>query len=272
MSNCEYCYKYTEGFLKTPDLDKFLAGGEYHGDLNLRWERMNGIIDEILKKYDSPKIIDLATGCGCDSIALLKRGYNVISNDVNEFFIPIILGNAKENNVFPQIRIEDWRNFLNSDKYKDEEFDIAFILGNSFPNYLMKKEEREVALRGFWRILKHGGVLFFDTRNYDYILNDREDILKNPEVNFKYLGNTTFIKNNNYKIFPTAIGKEAVHFCVKNILAKQYDCKDLWPATENRVREMIENSVGEVNLEIFYDYNKEKPGHYDFIQYKLTKL
>ncbi|MFZ3054587.1 MAG: class I SAM-dependent methyltransferase [Minisyncoccales bacterium] len=270
MENCEYCYKYAKGF-KRDNLDYFLTEDEYHGDIDLRWKKTNGIIDEIIEKYSNPRIADMSTGGGCDTIRLLKKGYNVVSNELNESYIPFVLDRAKIEGVNPEIKIEDWRNILHSDKYKDEEFDVILVLGNSFPTYLLTKEDREEALKGFWRILKPGGTLFFDTRNYDYILDNQEVILKDPENSFKYLGNTTYLKNDDYKIFPTLIRGELMHFCIKRLSNNQYDCMDCWAATENNTKEMIRNSLGDIGVEIYYDYKKEKPNHYDFVQYKLVK-
>ena len=45
---------------------------EFVGDLDLRWKRTNGLIDNILSHYNNPKILDLALGSGHDSIFLLK--------------------------------------------------------------------------------------------------------------------------------------------------------------------------------------------------------
>jgi len=270
MKNCEKCSKYVKGFQKA-NLDYFLAEDEYHGNIDLRWKKMNRVVDEILEKYNNPKIADMATGGGCDTIHLLKKGYNIVSNELVESYIPFVLNRARIEGVNAEIRIEDWRNILYSDKYKDQEFDIVLVLGNSFPTYLLTKEDREKALKGFWRILKSGGTLFFDTRNYDYILNNQETILKDPENNFKYLGNTTYLKNDDYRIIPVLIREDLIHFCVKRFLNNQYDCVDCWVATEGNTKEMIADSLGDISIEVYYDYKKEKPDHYDFVQYKLVK-
>jgi ubiquinone/menaquinone biosynthesis C-methylase UbiE len=269
MEDCKYCEKHIKGF-KRVDVDELLGGGEYNGDCDLRWRGTKGVIDEIINKYENPKILDLAMGGGEDTICLLKKGCNVISNDVEEYFVPIVEKRARENNVKLEIRIEDWRNILFSNKYKEEEFDFIFILGNSFPCYIYSEEERRICLKGFWKILKSGGTLLFDTRNFDYFINNKEYILKDPENNFRYDGKCSYV-NKDFKFFYTFINNEIVHFCVKCFSKKEYACKDLYLATEERVKKMIKDVLGDVELEIFYDYQKEKPEHYDFVQYKLTK-
>lgn len=274
MEDCKKCLQYVKELEKV-EIDELLGDDDYDGNIDLKWERTNGIITDILDKYYNPKIIDFAVGGGADTLFLLKKGYKVASNDINDYFIKVIQNKAKKINLPLEsldIRIEDWRNILTSKKYKDEEFDFAFILGNSFPNYFFNKEDREKSLKGFWRTIKPGGVLFFDTRNFDYMLSQKENILKNPEDNFKYIGNNTYLKSEIYKIFPVKIEKDLIHLCAKNIQSRKYGCIDLWPATEDRIRDLINNSIGGFLLEVFYDYKKEKPEHFDFIQYKLTKI
>jgi len=213
----------------------------------------------------------LAVGGGTDAILLFKKGYNVVGNDKDIYLSSVATKKARKEGFDLKIINEDWVNILESSQYNSNEFDFAYILGNSFPNYLFKEEDREISLKGFWRILKSGGVLFFDTRNFDYMLNNRGSILKDPENNFKYNGVCTYLKSDDYKSFPVIIEDQLIHWCSKNYPTKRYGCLDLWPATEERVKEDIRHALGEVDVEIYYDYSKTKPRHYDFVQYKLTK-
>ncbi|MDD5014504.1 MAG: class I SAM-dependent methyltransferase [Atribacterota bacterium] len=270
MKECEHCSKHAKGF-KRANIDKLLSGSAYRGSNELRWKRTNGIIEEILNQYKDPKIIDLAVGGGEDALFLAKKGYNITANDVDEYLLSVTEKKAKENGFFLKIIKEDWINILNSKEYSDNEFDFAYILGNSFPNYLFREKDRITSLKGFWRILKPKGILFFDTRNFDYILDNKEFILMNPENNFRYDGTNTYLKNNDYRCFPALIEDQLIHWCVKKYPTKQYGCLNLWPATEERIKKDIKNVFGNMNIEIYYDYKKIRPKHYDFIQYKLTK-
>lgn len=270
MENCKHCEKYTEGFRRI-DIHEFMMDGSYNGDINLRWKATNGLMDNIINKYENPKILNLAAGNGCGSIFLAKRGYNIISNEIDESFLSAINGNAKENNLKLEVREEDWRDIYFSEKYKENEFDFIFILGNSFPCYIFSAEERNICLKGFWKILKPGGTLLFDTRNYDYFINNKDYILEDPENNFRYDGKCTYLKNEDFKFFYTNISDQTVHFCIKCFSKKIHTCIDLYLATEERIKKMIKDVLGDIKIETFYDYQKEKPEHYDFVQYKLTK-
>jgi hypothetical protein len=148
---------------------------------------------------------------------------------------------------------------------------VVFALGNSFPNYLFKESERERSLKGFWRVLKPGGTLFFDTRNYDYIVGQAAEILKDPEHNYRYSYQTTYT-NRDIAAFPIEITPRKVRLQYKHYAKKRSTYLDLCPATTPGVTNLIKTVLGEgVDLKIYYDYQTAKPEHYDFVQYVLTK-
>jgi len=263
-----------EGWIKT-ELSE-LPLREFVGDLELRWQAMNGLIDDILKRYknkiNSFKVLDLALGDGHDSIFLIKRGYDVTSNEVDNVYISQANDNAVRENVRLNIRKCYWQEIDKSPLYKSEEFDFAFCLGNSFPNYLLNGEDRIKSLQNFWAVLKKGGTLLFDSRNFDYMINKKDFILKNPEINFKYLGKTTFLNKDLIHGFPIEISNSLIHFVWKHYGYKKYAEMNLWPATIGNVKKLIQDSIeGDIRYEIFYDYHKQKPEHYDFVQYLLYK-
>lgn len=178
------------GFTEVPFVE--LPFTDFAGDVEPRWQRMNGLLDRILNNYHEPKILDVATGGGQDTVSLIQRGYDVTANEVDELFAARLHAKSEAAKVAPKVLNLDWRDFMASPELGDEEFDVLFALGNSFPNYLFKAEERKIALQGFWRLLKSGGTLFFDTRNYDYMLENADAILEDPERNFDYSYNNTY--------------------------------------------------------------------------------
>ena len=248
---------------------------EFAGSQEDRWRVTNGVIDNILDQYNSRlgpfKILDLALGGGHDSIFLINRGYDVISNEIEDVYIDQAKQNAAKEGVTLNVRKCYWQEMDKSPLYQQNEFDFIFCLGNSFPNYLLNGDDRIKSLQNFWTVLKKGGTLLFDSRNFDYIVENKDFILKNPETNFKYIGKTTFLNKELVHGFPVEITKDVVHFVWKHYGKKVYAEMDLWPATTENVKRLIQDSIGDIRHEVFYDYQKQKPEHYDFVQYLLYK-
>lgn len=258
----------TSGFQKAPLSEVPLF--DFVGNSGLRHGKTKEFLDRFLTQYKNPKILDLAMGSGPDTIALLKEGYDVTSNEIDGFGIATALNRAAREKVKLNIREISWKQIYNSHEYKNEEFDLAFSLGNSFPNYLLDEADRVQSLKGFWRVLKPGGTLIFDTRNFDYMLREKESILQNPEENFKYTYKTIYT-GQIVKGFPVEIEKNKIHFVWKHYDNKKYAELYLWPATIESVKNLIVSAVGNIELDIFFDYNKKMPEHYDFAQFVLRK-
>lgn len=235
-----------------------------------RWFQMGGLLHDALKKYRNPRILDLAMGTGQDSISLLKEGFNIESNDIDEDGIKIAKELAKEANVELHLHRIDWKDFLKTNEFPSESFDLVFSLGNSFPNYMLNKDQRIDALRGFWRILKRGGTLVFDTRNFDYIFENKDEILKNPEKNFNFGYRSTYV-NHQVKGFPVEVSENRLHYIWKHYKNKTWAELDLWPATIRSVQSLIRETLGDVPVRMYYDYQVEKPHQFDFVQYVVTK-
>lgn len=235
-----------------------------------RWLQMGGLLHDVLGKYEDPKILDLAMGTGQDSISLLKEGYKVESNDIDDEGIEMAEGQAKKVAAKLSVHRIDWKDFLTTSELKPESFDVVFSLGNSFPNYMLDQKERVDALKGFWKVLKKGGTLIFDTRNFNYILNNKEHILVNPEKNFEFGYRSTYL-NRQVKGFPVDISKDRLHYIWKHYENKRWAELDLWPATIDNVRDLVSEALGGVSLKLYYDYVTKKPSQFDFVQYVISK-
>ena len=144
-------------------------------DWNKRREMEKGWLVNQLKRFNCKKIFDSCVGDGCDAIYLIKQGFNVVGNDIDEVFIQKALQNVKKENVQLKIVNLDWRELTK--EIPEQSFDAVLCTGNSL-YCLFGRENQIKALKQFYTILKKGGILIIDERNYQYVLDNREEILK----------------------------------------------------------------------------------------------
>jgi glycine/sarcosine N-methyltransferase len=118
------------------------------------------------------KIFDAAMGVGSESVYLLQRNFDVVSNEVDWTLISHARRYAEEKEVKLNFDRYDWRHL--AQKVEHEKYDVVLCLGNSL-TCLLKTKEMLRALNGFNAILKPGGLLVIDERNYrDMLLRDAE--------------------------------------------------------------------------------------------------
>lgn len=242
---------------------------EWWGDL-LDWptrlSKEGPFLLQHLKEYNCHRIFDSCLGDGVDSIYLLKQGFSVISNESDEAFLKKALKNAGNDGVSLNTVQYDWRNL---DQYVPENlFDAILCLGNSF-TYLFEPREREIALRNFHALLKPGGLLIMDERNYPYMLANREKIL--------------------YEGAPTS--PKQVIFCGKKVVVRPIVIEDslvvmhyrhkelqwegslsIYPFKKNELRTLLENHFE--YLEMFSDFDKgydPEAGYYQHICVKNVR-
>lgn len=123
-----------------------------------------------LKKRKKHKILDVATGTGYHSVALMRNGFQVRSADGSPEMLAKAFENAKREGFILTAVHADWR-WLNRDVHG--RFDAIICLGNSF-THLFSENDRRKALAEFYSALKHDGILIIDHRNYDAILDDND--------------------------------------------------------------------------------------------------
>jgi glycine/sarcosine N-methyltransferase len=140
-------------------------------DKRLKAERE--FLKENFKRFENVNkekvnILDAAAGIGCETIFLSELGYNVTSNEMSEELQRIAQDKAEKNYVRDKIiwTKYDWREM--AFKFNNEEFDVVLLLGN-FLSLILSLKDRKRCLDQFIKILKPGGLLIADERNYPRI-------------------------------------------------------------------------------------------------------
>ena len=210
-------------------------------------------------------VFDSCLGTGADSIHLLGGGYPVVSNELDSNFVRMALKMAETEDVKLRILNYDWRDL---EKLVDaESFDAVLCLGNSL-TYLFDYRDQMAALEGFLHILHRDGILILDTRNYDYILDNRAQILENRS--FHYSGKYVYCGTEGVHAFPIEISDDAVTFEYKHLKTGEIGHLILYPFSLQELRNLLE-TTGFVDISLFSDYREDFNPKADFYQFVCTK-
>ncbi len=85
-------------------------------------------------------------------------------------------------------------------------FDAIMCMGNSFahlPDFFGDQRDHHIAIDNFFALLKPGGILVIDHRNYDYILEHGKAPKKNVYYNVRARTNPSMVtaRKNDFLIF-----------------------------------------------------------------------
>ncbi|XP_076324770.1 glycine N-methyltransferase [Tachypleus tridentatus] len=169
----------------------------YIGDKTFRTKHYRMFLTGLLKDHNCKHVLDVACGTGIDSIMLLEEGFKVTSVDASDKMLKYALKerwNRRKDPAFDGWVIEEanWLTLPEDIVKPGHGFDCVICLGNSFahlPDFLGNLENQKTAIRNFYEMIKPGGYLIIDHRNYDYII----DTGSTPAVNIYY--NSKHIKS-----------------------------------------------------------------------------
>jgi sarcosine/dimethylglycine N-methyltransferase len=240
---------------------------EYNLDFVSRWDDLIGwdgreegernFFERILNIHEVKTVADIACGTGYHAIKLAHAGFDVTATDGATNMIKQTKANADTMGAkLVDTRVVDWRDL--SDAFGASRFDALVCLGNSF-SHLMDHEARREAIDAMYTVLKPGGILLLDQRNYDAILDQGFS----SKHKFYYTGNETEVR-------PVRISRREVRF--------EYDFGEegkhyltLYPLKQAYLQFLLEDS-GFVDITRYGDF--ERPfEHYDpdFIQHVAFK-
>ncbi|MFA6329279.1 MAG: class I SAM-dependent methyltransferase [Candidatus Micrarchaeia archaeon] len=221
-----------------------------------------GFLTGLLSGNGCRRVVDASLGDGCDSIYLLKQGYDVTSNELDSVFAQKALENAAKEGVRLKITGYDWREF--DERFEPGSFDAVVLQGNSL-THLFKTADQLRALSAFRKVLRPGGVLLIDERNYDYILADREKILKGD---FRYSGKYVYcgkkVKGAPIEIGPKKVVLKIAHEDGRTGYIYVYPFKD------GELHSLI-RKAGFEDVEQYSDFKKGRDTGADYFQYVARK-
>jgi hypothetical protein len=171
-------------------LDKILSEHwpEYV-DCQKRMEKEGIFLREIFRLMQhKPKndvhILDAAARIGCETIFLFNEGYRVTSNEIDVELTNILFNSlSQEQRRKIEITTHNWVQM--SLKFGNNKFDGVLVLGNSLC-LIHDDNVRALCLKQFYNVLKPGGILVIDQRNFEKILANVPPVL---DLNYFYNNN-----------------------------------------------------------------------------------
>lgn len=147
----------------------------------------------LLREKGCAKVLDVACGTGIDSMMLLEEGFKVTSCDASDKMIMhtyVERWDRRKEDAFDkwEIYVANWLTLPEDIEKPGAGFDCIIIIGNSFahlPDFEGNQANQKIALQNFCYMLRPGGILIIDHRNYDAIL----DTGRAPVKNIYYKGN-----------------------------------------------------------------------------------
>lgn len=240
---------------------------EIWGDFIDWGKRVEGLDSEFLitqlRDQTREQILDASLGDGIDSIHLLKRGFRVTSNEIDEAYIRKTKTNARQHGVTLDLTQHNWLEF--DEHFLPETFGGIICLGNSI-TYLFQREEQLKALRNFHKSLKPGGRLIIDERNYQYFLDCREEILAG---NFRYSGDYVY-HGQKVHAHPIEISDDLVVMEYEHTQTKQKGYLHLYLFKRGELMSLL-REAGFSDVVQYSDYEAGYNPEADFHQYVCTK-
>lgn len=178
-------------------------------------------------------VVDLAAGVGCDAVALAKLGYSVVANEIQPEFLEASRVRAKAEGVRLDCRTADWR--VISAALGTKCMDAAILLGNSFC-LLLDREDRKQAAVSIAALLRPGGRLIVDERNFRYMQRERSTILRGE---FRYSRRVMFCGEEVQGV-PVSIVSRHVRFEYRDSEGHCFGALRMWPFRERELVETFE--------------------------------
>jgi len=216
-----------------------------------------------LSQYKDGLVLDAAMGNGCESIFLLKKGFHVLSNEIDTNLIHLATQAAKRGGVTLDVTSYDWQEIGSG--LPPGSVDAIILLGNSLC-LLEDSNTIEEVLGNFFYILKTGGCLIVDERNFSYILEKREEIL---DGNFRYSGKYIYC-GTKITGRPIQISNQSVvfgYFENGNDLVGELK---MYPFKSKELKYLLRN-VGFSEVRVLSDFQERFDPNADFYTYLAFK-
>ena len=173
-------------FYDFPDAYDLFFTDQFHRDCTKFYK-------DLFEKKKYKDFLDCAVGTGQMLLPLAKMGYNVTGTDINQNMVRKASLNFAKNKLIANLNMCDFRNL--KDRIK-QEYDCVMCTGNSIAH--VKNEDVPTVIRSMDSLVRPGGMIFIDSRNWTTILQRQQRFyLINPHVKEK--GRTNHVQVWDYQ-------------------------------------------------------------------------
>ncbi|MGA2479782.1 MAG: class I SAM-dependent methyltransferase [Spirochaetia bacterium] len=138
-----------------------------------RLAREQVFFDRLFDENKTASVLDAACGTGMHAIAFARRGMRCAGADLS----PAMIGRARENASAATATVDFQVAAFGELRRKfSAPFDAITCLGNSLP-HLPDDSSLAACLADFAGLLRAGGLLVIQNRNYDRVLRERQRFL-----------------------------------------------------------------------------------------------
>jgi len=204
-------------------------------------------------------ILDACAGTGCESIYLLQNGFQVVSNEIDRELRNVAAQAGRTKGVQLTLTSADWRSI--GREFAEQTFRAILLMGNSL-GLLGTLGEVTESLQQLYRLLMPGGCLILDQRNYDYILDDRDAILRgNFHYSRRYIYCGTSVTGR-----PREIDERRVVFGYYANSGAPLGTLSMIPIRKGQLGSML-TDTGYVDVTPYYDFKTSPVANYDFVTF-----
>lgn len=137
------------------------------------------ILDGILKTLPrDARVLDCACGIGADAIALARSGYNVVATDGSASMVAEARRRSRRFGAEISITQSRWQEL--SERIPGA-FELILCLGNAMV-HAKAGDKMLSALEGIKKVLRPGGILVVDSRNWELLYESRPRIVTGTHV------------------------------------------------------------------------------------------
>lgn len=151
---------------------------QYVGSQSFRDKHLAKFVYEQLKDagISGGRVLDAAAGSGYETLSLLRRQLDVTANEIDPLWNRILMRRLEAEGFSIETYKYDWRNLS---QHLKPVYSSIIAVGNSICMVIGKKQ-RQLCIDEFYKLLKPGGKLIVDLRNFEFI----EAQLKNGKKYF----------------------------------------------------------------------------------------